>query len=144
LRRGDQVVSYDNSNGASSVRQVKSLKEHKPAIIWEVYLAQRAEPISTTKSHSFLTARGWQKTSQLIPGDVLTTVGGREAVIASVAETSRVAPVFNLLTEVEHNFVVQGCVAHNFTYFRRARVWWHKYILSGKPAVQQSHAEALS
>lgn len=143
LRQGDPVVSYDETAGTSSVRQVKRLREHKPVNIWEVHLVEHEGPISTTRSHTFLTNRGWRRTSQLRPGDVMTTVAGHEAVVASVVETGRVAPVFNLLTEVEHTFVAHGCVAHNFTYFRRVRVWWHRHILSGRSAVPQRRTEVF-
>jgi Pretoxin HINT domain len=144
LRRGSQVVSYDRLTGKTSVRQVKQVKDHKPEIIWEIHFTQTKRPICTTKSHSFLTNRGWRTTRQLRSGDVMTTVGGREAVVASVIATSRAEPVFNLLTGVEHTFVAEGCVVHNFTYFRNLRVWWHKYILSAEPAGSQNYAEAFN
>lgn len=144
LKQGDQVISYDKSAGTTTTRHIQMRRDHKPTIIWEVYFTQRKEPICTTKSHSFLTNRGWKRTSQLRSGDILTTVGGEQAVVASIAATNRAEPVFNLITEGECTFVVQGCVVHNFTYFRNVRVWWHKYLLSGRSTEPQNYAEVLN
>lgn len=126
LRKGDQVVSYDSSTGTTTVRSIRKQKTHRPAIIWEIHFIGVKDPISTTKTHSFLTKRGWQRTDRLRKGDAITTTGEHEAIVASVVKTERVEPVFNLLTDMDHTFVVAGCVVHNFTYFRRMRVWWYK------------------
>ena len=48
---------------------------------------------------------------------------------ATPVQTERVEPVFNLLTDVDHTFVAAGCVVHNFTYFRKVRVWWHRAMM---------------
>jgi Pretoxin HINT domain len=128
LSEGDKVISYDQSTDITTIRCIERRKDHKPAIIWEVHLMQREEPICTTKSHSFLTNRGWQRTNQLRTGDIMITVGGDEATVVSVGKTSRAEPVFNLITEGEHTYIAQGCVAHNFTYLRNIRVLWSKYI----------------
>lgn len=130
LRKGDQVVSYDSSNGKLNIRSVRKQRKHQPAIIWEIHLIGVKDPISTTKAHSFLTKRGWRRTDKLRNGDAITTTGEHEAIVASVVKTERVEPVFNLLTDVDHTFVAGGCVVHNFTYFRRLRVWWRKATMS--------------
>jgi len=128
LKEGDRVVSYDNSTGKTTLRSIRSQKKHQSAIIWEIHLEGVKDPISTTRTHSFLTTRGWQRTDKLCKGDAITTTGEHDVIVASVAKTERVEPVFNLVTDVDHTFVVAGCVVHNFTYFRTLRVWWHKAI----------------
>lgn len=132
LRKGDQIVSYDSSTGKTTVRSVIKQKKHHRAIIWEIHLVGVKDPISTTMRHSFLTKRGWQRTERLRIGDAITTTGEHEAIVASVVKTERVEPVFNLLTDVDHTFVVAGCVVHNFTYFRKLRMWWHRTMPSSE------------
>lgn len=129
LREGDRIVSYNSSTGTTTVRSIRKQKKHHPAIIWEIHLIGVNDPICTTKSHSFLTNRGWQRTNTLRKGDAITTTGEHEAIVASVVKTERVEPVFNLLTDVDHTFVVAGCVVHNFTYFRTVRVWWYRAMM---------------
>lgn len=128
LGEGDQVISYDQSTGTTTFRCIEKRKDHKPAIVWELHLMQRNEPICTTRAHSFLTQRGWQRTSRLRTGDTMITVGGDVVTVASVDKTGRAEPVFNLITEGEHTYIAQGCIAHNFTYLRHIRVLWSKYI----------------
>ena len=128
LRKGDKVVSYDKSTGTARIRDIKARRDHKRALIWEIHLTERDEPICTTDSHSFLSNHGWRRTTQLSPGDILTTVENEKAVVKSVVKTDRSEPVFNLITEGEHIYIAQGCVAHNFTYFRRIRMLWHRYV----------------
>jgi hypothetical protein len=128
LKKGDQVVSYDSSTGKTAFRNIRTYKKHDSAIIWEIHLEGVKDPIATTKTHSFLTTRGWQRTDRLRKGDSITTTGEHKAIVASVVKTERVEPVFNLVTDVDHTFVVAGCVVHNFTYFRTLRVWWHKAV----------------
>lgn len=144
LGKGDQIVSYNSSTGKINVRSVRKQKKHHPAIIWEIYLIGVKDPISTTKAHSFLTKRGWQRTNKLRHGDEITTTGQHAAIVASVVKTERVEPVFNLLTDVDHTFVAGGCVVHNFTYFRRARVWWYKAtMLSYKTLYSLAHVSSF-
>lgn len=128
LRKGDKVVSYDKSSGTTRIRDIKARRDHKRALIWEIHLTERDQPICTTDSHSFLSNHGWRRTNQLSPGDILITVENEKAVVKSVVETDRTEPVFNLITEGEHIYIAQGCVAHNFTYFRRIRMLWHRYV----------------
>ena len=144
LRKGDQTVSYDSSTGKTTVRSIRKQIKHHPANIWEIHLVGVKDPISTTKTHSFLTKRGWQRTDRLREGDAITTTGEHEAIVTSVVKTERVEPVFNLLTDVDHTFVVAGCVVHNFTYFRKLRVWWHRAMLLSERATLSRLGKTMS
>lgn len=141
LGKDDQVVSYDKSSGATTIRHVKERKHHKSAVIWEVCLTHGKEPICTTRFHSFLTNRGWKRTNQLRSGDILISVGREKIVVASIVKTNRVEPVFNLITEGEHTFIVQGCVVHNFTYLRSLRIWWHEHIWRNESFEAENYTE---
>jgi intein/homing endonuclease len=142
LKKGDRIISYDKPTGTTAIRHIKEQRRHKSAKIWEVFLTQCNEPICTTRIHSFLTNSGWKRASQLKSGDILATVGGSTGVVSSIVETDRFEPVFNLITEGEHTFVAQGCVVHNFTYFRTLRVWWHIYTLRSELAETRHYAQA--
>jgi hypothetical protein len=48
--------------------------------------------------------------------------------VASVTSSTNREPVYNLVTEGEHNFIVGGVVAHNFTVLRRTRVLAHRAL----------------
>jgi Pretoxin HINT domain len=144
LRVGERVISYDRSTGTTRIRHVKKHSRFPAARIWEIYLANRTEPIGTTRIHCFLTNRGWKQTKQLVPGDILTTSGQQEAVVSSIVETSRIEPVYSLLTDVEHTYIVHGCVVHNFTYLRSLRIWLHNYVLKNRVREKWNEAETCS
>jgi hypothetical protein len=141
LRAGDRIISYHKSTGTTRIRHVKQQRCFEPARIWELHLAGRAEPIGTTRIHSFLTNRGWKQTKQLKSGDILVTSGKEDALVTSVVETSRREPVYSLITDGEHTYIAQGCVVHNFTYLRHLRIWWHRYVLTNGIGETKNPAE---
>jgi hypothetical protein len=48
--------------------------------------------------------------------------------VAAVVPTLKVEPVYNLYTEGEHNFVVEGVPVHNFTHFPALRTLLHRAL----------------
>jgi hypothetical protein len=73
-------------------------------------------------SHSFLTERGWLRASQLKSGDVLICSDATKKEVASVTPLPEAEPVYNLVTDCEHTFVVEyGVVSHNYSYLRDTR-----------------------
>lgn len=84
--------------------------------------------------HSFLTTRGWLSLKKCRPGDSIiqaSTHGIDQDCIKSITQTGAKEIVFNLHTQGEHNFIVNNCVAHNFTYFRELRTIFHRTFLDG-------------
>jgi len=144
IKGGEQIVTFDERSKTTVIRHVKKWMAHKPSLIWEVNLSSGESPIRTTKIHSFLTDRGWKRTEQLEVGDVLMRIGKEAATVSSVVKTKHSEPVFNLITEEEHTFIVQGCVVHNFTYFRRLRMFWHKHLLNDKSKKSLDYAQAFN
>lgn len=126
IKPGDLVTSFDARSGNICNRKVIRLKSHQPRRLYQIEL-ENDEMIETTASHSFLSGRGWKTTRRLRLGDAVHTVDGLVPV-RKVTKTSCCAPVYNLITECEHTFVVHGCVVHNFTHLRRARVFAHRLL----------------
>jgi hypothetical protein len=80
--------------------------------------------------HTFLTPHGWVSAYQLLPGQELMTMDAAgSARVLSVRPTGRGEQVHSLYTTGDHNYVVQGCVAHNFKAFRTLRMWWHRLFV---------------
>lgn len=125
LRAGDEVLSRDPSGRVSSVRVRRHLM-HPPALLWEVCVAGRNEPILATRSHSFRTTHGWRRASTLGAGDVLVGQDGSPFIVTAVRASERVDHVYNIHVEGDGSFVADGCVVHSFTYFRALRVWWQR------------------
>lgn len=125
LQAGDVVVAYDQNLRGTRFRRITERREHGPVRIWELHLEGRSFPIRTTRAHTFLTARGWRRVSELKKGDVLIALG-REEVVESIKATGVTEPVFNLVVGGECTFVVEGCVVHCFSYFRGIRIWWQR------------------
>jgi hypothetical protein len=97
-----------------------------------VEFGQGAVSFCTTLSHSFLTDKGWKTLGRIKPGEAIVQAslsGNTQQVVRQVVLTGEVEPVFNLYTEVEHNFVVDGYIAHNFTHLRMLRVALHRAFI---------------
>jgi hypothetical protein len=130
LQPGDAVVSLDRRSGRPRVRIVTRRLDRAPAEIWEITLDNGEPVVPTTMMHTFLTRHGWVSAYQLSPGQELMTLDAAgSARVVSVRRTGRGEPVHSLYTSGDHNFVVQGCVAHNFKAFRTLRTWWHRLFV---------------
>jgi hypothetical protein len=122
LAPGDLVWSWSGTGRVA--RPVTAVVSHPDVRLWEILLAGR-RPLVTTCDHSFQTARGWVRSDQLRAGDDL----GSGARVEGVRPTSARATVYNLHTALEHNYLVEGVVAHNFTRCRSLRVAWHRILI---------------
>ncbi len=133
---GDSVFSYDPASGQINVRKVQKKIKHSSAAIWKICNLKSSNVVLTTSHHTFLTQRGWVLTKNLKIGDQVLMVDenlNKEfGHISHIEETDRIEPVYNLYTETEHTFIASGLVAHNFTYFRTFRTWWHKNYIDSK------------
>ena len=124
VEAGDHVMSYSTKTSTLIPRIVKARIDHGLAQLWEIRLAGRSKPLLTTKGHRFLSAGSWVKAENLQPGHTLRIVqpgGDRMEVVCFSGASRKCAPVHNLRTSGEHNFVVEGAIAHNFIHFRRVR-----------------------
>jgi hypothetical protein len=107
---------------------VTRVLSHQDEAIFAVSFNDGGESLRTTAHHSFLTRRGWVKASALRVGDRFVHAISKEAVVSSVAATGKSEKVYNLYTAIEHNFIVDGVVAHNFTFLRRFRTLVHRLL----------------
>lgn len=126
LNAGDLLISFSAKNGALHQREVLKLKIHKrPSQIWRIATEGDAQSVKTTKYHSFFTRRGWVVTQRLNIGDFITVVDHEGNVldqkVISIFPTGEYEVTYNLVTSGENNFIAEGYIAHNFTYFRSIR-----------------------
>lgn len=121
LEVGDTVVS-----GKMRAETVTKKLVHSPTEVFCVGIAGRAEPLRTTRHHTFLTKRGWLRADQMRVGDELVGPNAGRVVRFGVQAAE---PVYNLHTTGDHTFVVEGVVAHNFTEFRGLRTAWHQLFV---------------
>ena len=120
IQAGEFVVSIDPASSRLSARRVVRRIDHERAQIWEISIEGRDSQIRTTCSHRFLSTKGWVQAHQLKRGDELILIdenGQREGTVLAVAPTLGFECVHNLRTETDHNFIVDGAVAHNFVRF---------------------------
>lgn len=142
IERGDTVLSFCRGSSELVERRVIKKLEHSPTTIWKLSVSGKGKPIGTTAHHSFLTKNGWCRTKTLKPGDLLVTENGNLAEVLLVSSTQQKEPVYNLLTENEHNFVVGGAVVHNFTWCRQLRVLWYRLRLSSQRVLRYGWRQA--
>lgn len=132
LEQGDHVMSYAAGSQTLVCRPVTRKLSYGERDLWQVRLAGVEEALLTTPSHKFLTDSGWKKAVDLKAGMYVYFVDewktGSAKVTASKASEMR-APVFNLHTAGEHNFVVDRMIAHNFGFLMSVRTWMHNLFL---------------
>jgi hypothetical protein len=138
---GDEVLSYSAAQGLTRER-VTRLLCHGAASLWVTELGTGAELVSTG-NHRMLTARGWVRVDSLRRGDRLTVDGGFVSVLRDPRSSGRRAPVFNLYTTGPHNFVVDGCVAHNFTTMPLLRTLMHRVFVDPFFGAGRGHKASL-
>lgn len=128
LSKGQTILSY-SSDGALVTRIITRKLVHEPAALIRVAFESEEATLQCTTSHSFLTDKGYQSLQKLRPGDFITRVIASKIVrsrVVSITPTGIMEPVFNLYTQGEHNFIADGCIAHNFTHLRMLRVVLHR------------------
>ena len=142
---GDTVLSYDAESGLTRARIVTKKLEHSPRTLWSIELSLSTSPILTTKTHRFLTQRGWIQTGQLRQGDHVVMVNERFAAEVHEVRSVQMLPqqerVYNLYTAGEHTYLVEGCVVHNFSVLRSLRTWWHRHFLDPQ---EENHSTACA
>ncbi|MEE9356674.1 MAG: Hint domain-containing protein [Methylococcaceae bacterium] len=126
FERNDAILSYSLDENAIIEREVLRIKRHRNlSQVWELKFSLSKEIVKTTIAHSFLTQRGWIKTENLIVGDSVVYSDSDNSIvnqeIVSATATQEYSETYNLVTSGDNNFIVNGAVAHNFTYFRRLR-----------------------
>lgn len=146
VKAGQVVVSYNAADDAVYSRRVTRKLSHGFASIWEIRTANRRTPILTTPGHSFLTEHGWVLAKDLESDDFLLGINQksglvRERVLSSESTAIR-EPVFNLHTEAEHTFIVEGFVVHNFSYLRNIRTFLHRCFID--PVIGIRHPRPVS
>lgn len=133
IAEGDHVLCWRAESAEPVERRVTRKLEHAPATVFEIVTDRSAVP--TTRNHRFLLhgTGGWQRADRLSSGSRLvyyeSVTGWSSAFVQAVIELRQKAPLYNLHTEGEHNFVVEGLVAHNFGRLRCLRVAWHRLLL---------------
>jgi Pretoxin HINT domain len=151
LQKGDYVLSRSRA-GALVARRITDVKVHSPSYIWVIGFDDHGPKIRTTGSHTVLSRRGWIRVSCLRSGDELVQPEtGIFRRVQRISATDDAEPVYNLSTEGEHNFIVEGIVAHNFTTLRRVRTLMHRLLIDpllgiqrGRRMVEQVKALAIS
>ena len=125
LNPGDTVYSYDTSSPGLSEQTVVRRKSYCNAQVLSVMTHSHPDPILVTRLHTLRTVGEWKRAGRLSVGDELFDVDERgnvfrSRVVAIEAMPDRY-PVHNLVATGPNNFIVPGCLAHSFTYFRSLR-----------------------
>lgn len=132
LQAGDTVLSVadDRAGNKYAYRRIMKVRRYEAAALARVSFTSDHVPLRATPRHTVLTAKGWRRVDQLRHGDrLISTPHDRMVVgpeVAAVIQEAERIPVFNLVTEGEHNFVADGIVVHNFTVLRRTRVFLYR------------------
>lgn len=117
---GDSILSLGDKDSVLVPREVRAVISCAPQVVYKV--STTSGSFKATRGHSFLTRRGWVRTRALRADDVLLGEKGAGYRVIFVQLSPTLESVYNLRTEREHNFIVEGgVVAHNFSFLRRLR-----------------------
>lgn len=127
LSRGDIVISWSHKTDSWEIARVLKRIDHSISQLTQVIFSD-GTTLRTTEAHSLLTERGWVMISKLYPGDKVRCLNSSNIlstrVVNEVFQPDQCEPVYNLITDRYHNFVVDGVIVHNFTYFRVLRMMY--------------------
>jgi len=131
IKKGDLVLSIDAA-GDIVTATVKRIISHHAHPILQVVSQNPELSFCATKRHPVQTHRGWVRIKDLCAGDMLSHVAKDGEFIKHkvhcVVQTKRVEPVYNIVVDGNHTYIVHGCIAHSFVYFRELRCWM-SYLL---------------
>jgi hypothetical protein len=134
LSVGQMVWSFQS--GFKVKRLITKKLVYGTAKIMKVEFGIDEATFCCTNSHSFLTDKGYLALPKIVTGDSIVHMdaNGHKSLrrVTSITDTKTREPVFNLYTQGEHNFIVDGYVAHNFTRFRTLRTVFHRLFLDGQ------------
>lgn len=126
---GDYVISLD-SNGLLSSRAVLKKMSHKNKRTLEIDVGETT--INVTPIHSVQTFTGeWKHIGSLKQGESIKYINGKMLLADhKIMQIRRCdsEDVFNLIVEDNFNFIVEGCVAHSFSYFKTIRSTAYKVV----------------
>jgi hypothetical protein len=118
---GDAVATFDEASQAFTVGTVAQLypstNNHHLALEFS-----GGRTIKVTRTHHFLTARGWVSAEELVAGDVMTASDGELVTFIAGNRTPGLVEVYNFNVEPTHTYLVRGLVVHNFE--GKARGGW--------------------
>ena len=126
LAVGQSVLSYND--GQFIPRQIIKKIECPPMKVTKVEFDE-GYPLRSTWNHVFLTDSGWRRLEKITVGTKLIRANGSSRTVKNVMVSNECKPVFNLYTVGEHNFVVDGCIAHNFSFLRSLRTLFYRCLL---------------
>jgi hypothetical protein len=145
LTPGEDVLSFCSDRNTLAQRSILRVKVTANKRIWKVETDVAQCPIRTTCGHPFLTNRGWLWTWRLREGDTLLSVNEDGRIVPNtvrwVARTNDIEQVYNLITSIDHTFVVRGAIVHNFAVFRSIRAFWAARVGSTPTPVPQMVSE---
>lgn len=129
IQPGDQVYSWDVKKNRQVIEVVSKVLRHPPGHYCWIHF-NLGRRIKTTAIHRFLTLRGWVRACDLVPDEDVVYHrhghGWHFMKVRAVQLGAGLEPLYNLYTTGQHNFLVNGFVAHNFSHFRWLRTLWHK------------------
>jgi intein/homing endonuclease len=131
VQPGDQIWSLDcNRQILVRERVIKTLEYSSGKVLR--FVCEGSREFRVTAYHSILTRSGWRKAGKLRVGDMVRfrSNAGKFiwCAVEAPAEPFGEQKVFNLITSGQHNYIVNGTVAHNFTFLRLLRVAFYRFL----------------
>ena len=127
----DSVMSIDHK-GLLQERKVIKVKRVEDCHVFEVLTTNGV--INVTLGHAIQLSDGtWKRISQLKIGDrinFLNEDGGISQHDIISKRRKKMCVVYNLVVEEDFNFLVEGCIAHSFSYFKKIKSFYYTHLYS--------------
>lgn len=119
IKEGDLVLSRNVDTGETDYKPVVGLIRLHDREIWRVKVIDADGSIvefGTTDDHPWWVAqKGWRRTDELSPNDIISTIDGVGVRVISIAATEQTKPTFNFEVAEFHTYFVgkEGVLVHN-------------------------------
>ena len=112
VKIGDEVISYDESNGKLVRAEVEKVFYHSPDQMGDYYLIINQD-LRLTPNHPLYINGKWLPVQKAQIGDTLLDIEGNKILITSIEKIFQKVPTYNLEAKGYHNYFAEGILAHN-------------------------------
>lgn len=124
---GDIVLAWSEERQAIVEQPIRKVNAHAPTRIVQLRFRDGTQ-LRATVNHKLMTQDGWKRIDKMVPSEQLWKATGISTRLDAVIALPEKEPVFNLLTRYEHSYVVNGFIAHSFSFMRSLRHFVHRKI----------------
>ena len=127
---GDYVLAY-GAGGRLQPRTIIKKSQHEEMPVFRLFHEHSTVPVRVAADHTFLTNSGWKRAHELkINDEIYFILNGKYTTskFCYLEGEEGLDTLYNIIVAGDFTFIVDGCVVHSFSYFRRLRTLAYRIV----------------